>query len=438
MAKDKKIIKSKGKVTKEKAPKTEAGETTKAEVVPEQSKADNEQVAPVQGTESEDSLAKDVEAGEKSEKDVKKEAKSEAKPSAAGNEATPQKKISGLIFMCNSATKQDCFKYRVFGLPQARKELVEKISPGMKLFLFDSESKLLYGVYLATSRGGLNLEPQAFVKVDKRGFPAQVRFRIQRECLPLTEDVFKPAIKENYIDRNKFKFELNAEQVKKLTQLFRSAPRDAGKVDQQRPPQRYEKPERLGYEANAIRGDGRARRELPPQYNEVGYRGIPDYLPVKPRVDPISEMELRRLEYAREVPLVPADPYQDLNPLSYYRQLPRSSSIPDIGQSALNPDLELEALYRHRLQMYSDPRLERALGVDPLLSAPVLPAGLPGDPVRKRTLDEAFVDDRALLVPKRPHVQDDLLYRELEYQRAAAAAAADQRLVTKYYAGGLR
>lgn len=80
------------------------------------------------------------------------------------------KRLSGYIFMCNSTTKLDCYQYRVFGLSLGRKDMVEQIIPGIKLFLFDFEVKLLYGVYEATCTGKLNLEPGAF----KGKFPAQV------------------------------------------------------------------------------------------------------------------------------------------------------------------------------------------------------------------------------------------------------------------------
>lgn len=63
---------------------------------------------------------------------------------------------------------------RVFGLPAGRKDVVEKINPGTYLFLFDTDVKLLYGIYMATSTGKLNIEPLAF----GQKFPAQVNLYI--------------------------------------------------------------------------------------------------------------------------------------------------------------------------------------------------------------------------------------------------------------------
>lgn len=72
--------------------------------------------------------------------------------------------------MCGRNTKHDCYRFRVFGLPLNKQEIIKNIKPGAKLFLFDFEAKLLYGVYEATSTGIMNLEPLAF----GGKFPAQV------------------------------------------------------------------------------------------------------------------------------------------------------------------------------------------------------------------------------------------------------------------------
>ena len=79
---------------------------------------------------------------------------------------------AGLIFMCSSSTKMDCFKYRIFGLPEGKKNRVEQVKKGMRLFLFDSDLRLLYGIYTAASRGAYQWQRDAF----GGAFPWQVPF----------------------------------------------------------------------------------------------------------------------------------------------------------------------------------------------------------------------------------------------------------------------
>ncbi|KAH6558170.1 hypothetical protein KP509_1Z076400 [Ceratopteris richardii] len=118
--------------------------------------------------------------------------------------------------MCNTSTKADCFKYRVFGVNIGKKNLMEQVRKGMRLFLFDVDLRLLYGIYVATSHGVQKLEPNAF----GGEFPWQVRFSIQKDCLPLPEDVFQGALKENYIDKRRFKMELTTGQLTFVCAIF--------------------------------------------------------------------------------------------------------------------------------------------------------------------------------------------------------------------------
>ncbi|KAA8543867.1 hypothetical protein F0562_021956 [Nyssa sinensis] len=126
---------------------------------------------------------------------------------------------TGMIFMCSSKTKKDCYRYKVLGLPASKRDIVQKVYKGMRLFLFDFDLRLMYGIYKAARPGGYNIEPKAF----KSAFPSQVRFTVLEDCLPLAEEQFRKVIKDNYYTRSKFDCQLNSEQVKSLCKLFLAA-----------------------------------------------------------------------------------------------------------------------------------------------------------------------------------------------------------------------
>lgn len=127
----------------------------------------------------------------------------------------------GAIFMSNTATKRECWKQKIFGLPYSQAYFVEQVKAGMILFLYEFEKKMLYGVFQACSDGALNIVPNAYKSSGKQ-FPAQVPFSIIWNCSPLTEREFCGAIKENYYSAHKFNFGLSKVQVRRLLQLFSS------------------------------------------------------------------------------------------------------------------------------------------------------------------------------------------------------------------------
>ncbi|KAJ0975850.1 hypothetical protein J5N97_017815 [Dioscorea zingiberensis] len=129
--------------------------------------------------------------------------------------------IVGAIFMSNRATKKECMKRGLFGLPHSQASFVNKLKAGMLLFLFEHEQRKLFGVFEATSDGAMNIIPNAF-RSSGTSFPAQIFFKRIWTCKPLCESEFGDCIEENYYTPNKFHFGLSFAQVSRLLQLFSS------------------------------------------------------------------------------------------------------------------------------------------------------------------------------------------------------------------------
>lgn len=127
----------------------------------------------------------------------------------------------GAIFMANSATKKECFRRKLLGLPSIQANFVKRVKAGMILFIFEFEKRELYGVYRASSDGEIDIVPRAFSS-SGRQFPAQVRFTVIWYCNPLSEHEFRDAISENYYSNKKFNFGLSEDQVRRLLCLFSS------------------------------------------------------------------------------------------------------------------------------------------------------------------------------------------------------------------------
>ncbi|KAL6911481.1 hypothetical protein ACP4OV_000286 [Aristida adscensionis] len=198
----------------------------------------------------------------------------------------------GFIFMCSARTKPECYRNGVFGLPKGKMDVVEKIRPGAKLFLYDFDLKLLYGVYKATTRGGLDLVRHAF---DGK-FPAQVKFTVDTDCVPVPESSFRHAIKENYTSKGRFSQELSSKQVHRLSALFKP-------IGIPQPDPQYVGEIRHPHIAEDRRQPYDFEKMRPLQHLEG--RGAPVDILASPRDDHHNIIDPRR-------PLLPSEPQQSL------------------------------------------------------------------------------------------------------------------------------
>ncbi|XP_076913529.1 uncharacterized protein LOC143572193 isoform X2 [Bidens hawaiensis] len=134
--------------------------------------------------------------------------------------------LGSVIFGVTNLTINECLSKQLFGLPKEHLEYVEKVGPGLPLFLFNYTDKKLHGVFEAASRGKKDIDPYAWTSEGKQKTPfaAQVQVRVRSPRQPLTEDQFKPAIMDNYYNRTHFWFELDHAQTNRLLSLFSSQP----------------------------------------------------------------------------------------------------------------------------------------------------------------------------------------------------------------------
>ena len=94
----------------------------------------------------------------------------------------PPPTSDGMLFVVSTAQRELAIQKQLVGAPATRLALVKSAVGGQPIFLFDSETRKLYGPYAAEGPGAMNLDPNF------RGLPAQVRFStVARKYQPLPE-----------------------------------------------------------------------------------------------------------------------------------------------------------------------------------------------------------------------------------------------------------
>lgn len=76
-----------------------------------------------------------------------------------------------MIFCANETTFRECLDRNLFGHPYNQLSNVQQIKPGTPLFLFDYVTRCIYGVFVATSFGTLNLVPEAWAEHSRNNTP---------------------------------------------------------------------------------------------------------------------------------------------------------------------------------------------------------------------------------------------------------------------------
>ena len=106
------------------------------------------------------------------------------------------KPIRGFIFTCSSKTESECFDRLLFGTDRIYGSVVIRIRKGDLLFLVNTDTDTLYGVFKAISDGGFKIVPEAW----KGRYPYQVKIEILGEVTKLQHA--KKILKEFEIKRN--------------------------------------------------------------------------------------------------------------------------------------------------------------------------------------------------------------------------------------------
>jgi len=129
----------------------------------------------------------------------------------------------GVIFLCDSQTEDECLQRGLFGMPASQTQIVRQIAPeATLLFLFNVRTRLMSGVFRATSWPQLNLEPSAWGEGTSGGsrYPLQVRVRLETDAvLQVGEDRLRHLL-EYRGSHNRFDMHLSKAHAEALALIF--------------------------------------------------------------------------------------------------------------------------------------------------------------------------------------------------------------------------
>lgn len=123
------------------------------------------------------------------------------------------------IFRCTDKTEQECLRKLLFGEKAKHASWVKTIKKGDPVFLYNVDSNLLSGVYIAATDGGENLDPGAW----KGGFPYQVKIEPIKDITYLPKSLIESFVKFYFVyGKSHPEPRLDVYTVNKLKEIFLS------------------------------------------------------------------------------------------------------------------------------------------------------------------------------------------------------------------------
>jgi hypothetical protein len=127
-----------------------------------------------------------------------------------------EKERIGYIFLCSDATEHECLEKKLLGGRIGYFNQVKNLQAGDTVYLYNFNSKRLFGPFLTTSGVKENIDQLAW----GGDYPVQVRYKITKKYLPLHRESLVGLLKFNKIGFPIAK--VSGEQMAKLLEHFQS------------------------------------------------------------------------------------------------------------------------------------------------------------------------------------------------------------------------